>query len=45
MKLNLHTTYIRQNEMRQQQMDDRRRAMMNKIYNQASAPAAEPDDP
>ena len=35
---------MRQIELRQQQMDDRRRAMMNSMYhNTSSAPAAEPD--
>merc|ERR1711968_55341 len=35
---------MRQIELRQQQMDDRRRAMMNSMYNNtSSAPAAEPD--
>lgn len=36
---------MRKMEMRQQQMDDRRRAMMNHVYNHASTAAAEPDDP
>ena len=34
---------FRQLELRQQQMDDRRRAMMNQVYQRVSAPAAEPD--